>query len=71
MNPLTRLINDLSADPDLEEAFRKDAEAVASRYELSGDETDALMSGDIDRIRKACGLEEIHLTNGTVRRHEG
>ncbi|NBB91818.1 MAG: hypothetical protein GVY32_01455 [Gammaproteobacteria bacterium] len=71
MKPLTQLINDLSADPDLEAAYRKDARAVASRYGLDQEETDALVSGDIERIRKACGLKEIHLTNGTVRRHEG
>lgn len=71
MKPLTRLINDLSADPELEATYRKDAGAVASRYGLDEEETAALMSGDIDRIRKACGLKEIHLTNGTVRRHEG
>lgn len=70
MKPLTQLIHDLSRDPDLEQAYRDDPRAIARRYELSQEEIDALLSGDIERVRKACELKDIHLTNGTVRKHE-
>lgn len=71
MKPLTRLIHDLSEDPELEQAYREDPERVASRYALSEDESQALLSGDVESVRKACGLDNIHLTNGTIRPHEG
>lgn len=70
MKPLTQLIHDLSRDPDLEQAYRDDPEAVARRYELSKKETDAFLSGDIERVRKACELKNIHLTNGTIKNHD-
>jgi hypothetical protein len=71
MKPLTRLIHDLGEDPELEQAYRLDPVAVARRYELNEEETHALLSGDIEQVRKACGLDNIHLTNGTIKPHEG
>jgi hypothetical protein len=67
MTELVRLLKDLGKDAKLADAYAKDPDAVLSEYDLTEAEVNALKAGDLDKIRAASGLEELHMTNTTVK----
>lgn len=69
MSDLVRLLKDLGQDAKLAEAYEKDPDAVLEKYDLSKEEIEALKTGDLDKLRNTTGLDELHLTNSTVKSH--
>jgi len=69
MSELVRLLKDLGQDAKLAEAYENDPDAVLTKYDLSDHETKALKTGDLDKLREASGLENVHLTKSTVKSH--
>jgi len=69
MSNLVRLLKDLGQDAKLAGAYEKDPDAVLSNYDLNKDEIKALKAGDLDAIRKASGLKELHMINTTIKSH--
>jgi len=69
MSDLVRLLKDLGQDAELAAAYEKDPDSVLEKYDLSEAEIKALKAGDLEEIRKASGLEELHMTNSTIRAH--
>ncbi len=67
MSELVRLLKDLGKDAKLADAYAKDSDAVLSEYNLTEAEVEALKAGDVDKIREASGLEELHMTNATIK----
>lgn len=67
MSELVRLLKDLGQDAELAEAYAKDPDVVLKQYDLSDDEIKALKSGDLDKIREVSGLDDLHMTNSTVK----
>jgi hypothetical protein len=70
MANLTDLLMNLGQDADLSKAWENDPNAVMARYELSDSEKQALLSGDVEELKRASGLTSLHMTNGTVRSHD-
>jgi hypothetical protein len=69
MSDLVRLLKDLGQDAKLAEAFENDPDSVLAKYDLSDAEIKALKAGDLDAIRKASAVEELHMTNSTIKSH--
>jgi hypothetical protein len=69
MSDLVRLLKDLGQDAKLAEAYENDPDSVLEKYDLSKEEVEALKAGDLDKLREASGLDELHTTNSTVRAH--
>lgn len=67
MSELVRLLNDLGRDARLAEAYAEDPDSVLVKYDLSNAELKAMKSGDVDEVRKASGMDEVHLTNSTIK----
>jgi hypothetical protein len=67
MSELVRLLNDLGRDARLAEAYAENPESVMSGYDLGEAEVEAMKSGDVERVRKISGLDEVHLTNSTIK----
>jgi len=67
MKELVRLLKDLGKDAKLADTYAKDPDAVLSEYDLTADEVNALKAGDLDKVRAASGLEELHMTNVTIK----
>lgn len=70
MSTLNKLIHDLGNDAKLEEDYRKDPQSVMDRYNLDPEEIEALRTENLEQIRSICGLQNIHLSNGTVRSYD-
>jgi len=69
MSELVRLLKDLGQDAKLSETYAEDPDAVLSHYDLNDTEIKALKAGDLDKIRNASGLKELHMTNSTIKSH--
>jgi hypothetical protein len=69
MSDLVRLLKDLGQDAKLAEAYENDPDSVLRDYDLSDAEIEALKAGDLEAIRKASGLKELHMTNITIKSH--
>lgn len=67
MSELVRLLNDLGRDASLAEAYAIDPDPILANYGLSDAEIEAMKSGELDRIRKISGLDEVHMTNSTIK----
>lgn len=67
MSELVRLLNDLGRDAQLAESYSRDPDSVLVKYDLSDAEMKAMKSGDIDQVRKASGMKELHTTNSTIK----
>lgn len=67
MTELVRLLTDLGQDAGLAEAYENDPDSVLEKYDLSDLEIKALKAGDLDKIREASGLDELHMTNVTIK----
>lgn len=70
MSDLTRLLERLGKDATLEGDYRKDPESVLDRYELTDEERKAMLDRDVDAVRKLSGLENVRITNSTIKSHE-
>jgi hypothetical protein len=69
MSDLVRLLKDLGQDASLAETYEQDPVSVLKKYDLSKEEVKALKSGDVDKIREISGLDELHMTNSTIKSH--
>ncbi|MEN1728527.1 MAG: hypothetical protein AAGJ52_08800 [Pseudomonadota bacterium] len=69
MSELIRLLKDLGQDAKLAAAFEQDPDSVLKHYDLSDEAIKALKAGDIDAIRKLSGLDDVHMTNSTIKSH--
>lgn len=67
MDNLTKLLVDLGGDAGLEARYRNDPDAVLAEYELSDEAAAAMKKGDLEALRKLSGLDELRLTNSTVK----
>ena len=67
MDNLTKLLVDLGRDAELEARYRSDRDDVIAEYGLSDEAAEALKKGDLDALRKLSGLDELRLTNSTVK----
>ncbi len=67
MDNLTKLLVDLGGDAELEGRYRSDPDAVIAEYGLSDEAAAALKKGDLDALRKLSGLNELRMTNSTVK----
>lgn len=67
MSELVRLLMDLGRDADLAEAWAGDPDQVLQNYQLDEDVVDALKAGDVDALKAASGLDDVRLTNTTVK----
>lgn len=67
MSDLVKLLNDLGRDAPLAEAYAKDPGPILANYGLSDAEIKAMKSGDLERIRRISGLDEVHMTNSTIK----
>ncbi|MCA1777800.1 MAG: hypothetical protein LC637_00020 [Xanthomonadaceae bacterium] len=67
MSELVKLLNDLGRDAPLAEAYAKDPDPVLANYGLSDAEIKAMKSCELDQIRKISGLDELHMTNSTIK----
>lgn len=70
MSKLIDLLKDLGRDADLASEYGKDPDAVIKRYDLDDEEREALLSEDLDKIRKITGLDKLELTNSTIRKFD-
>lgn len=59
---LQKFLFDINRDPSLQDEYRKDPAALVQRYELTGDERDAIIGGDI-------GLMYVLGANGQLLMH--
>lgn len=71
MATLNDLLNDLGTNAELAASWEKDPEGVMAGYTLSDKEKQALLDGDVETLRKASGMESLHMTNSTISSHEG
>jgi hypothetical protein len=67
MSDLVKLLNDLGQDAELAQLYSQDRDAVLSQYDLGDDALAALRAGDVDAVRKASGLDNVHMTHGTIK----
>jgi Trk K+ transport system NAD-binding subunit len=67
MSELVRLLLDLGRDADLAEAWARDPDEVLQDYELDEEVIEALKAGDVDALKAASGLDDVRLTNTTVK----
>lgn len=70
MSKLVELMQQLGADAKQAEAFEKNPDAVMKEAGLSTDEMDALKSGDIERLKKETGLENLERINSTIKAYD-
>lgn len=66
MSELVRLLTDLGQDAELAEQWEKDPDSVLKDYKLDDDVIKALKAGDVEAIKKASGMDNVHLTNVTI-----
>lgn len=67
-NTLQTLITDLSNNPDLEEKYKANPEAVMEQYGLSDQEKQLMRNEDVAGIQKALGQKlTIHSTTKVVK----
>ena len=67
MSELIRILNDLGRDAQLAEAYSEDPDSVLAEYDLSDAEVKAMKSGDVERVKDISGLNEIHMTQSTIK----
>lgn len=70
MDNLKKLLLDLGQDAALERAYENDPDAVIAKYGLDDAAAAALKAGDLDTLRKLSGLDELHLTNSTIKAYQ-
>lgn len=67
MDNLKKLLFELGADAELAKAFEQDPDAVLETYSIDDEAAQAIRSGDLEALRKLSGIEELHLTNSTIK----
>lgn len=67
MDNLKNLLFDLGADAELAKRFERDPDSVFADYAIDDEAVRAIGDGDLDTLRALSGLEELHLTNSTVK----
>lgn len=70
MSGLTSFLEKVGKDAELEAEFEQDPKGVMDRFGLSEDEREAIRSGDLDRIRSASGLDNLSVTNKTIKSYD-
>lgn len=70
MASLIDLLKDLGRDAALEGKYEKDPDSVIADYELSEEERKALKDMDVEAVKRLAGLEEVHVTNGTIKAYD-
>ncbi len=67
VSELVRLLKDLGQDAELADKWEGDPDSVLKDYNLDADMIKALRAGDVDAVKKASGMENLYLTNVTVK----
>lgn len=69
MSKLVDLLNDLGAHGDVYDEYLEDPEGVMRRYELSSEEIKAMLSKDVEKLKKLSGLNNLK-SNSSVHSHD-
>ncbi len=67
MSELIRLLNDLGQDASLADAWARDPDEVLAGYKLDDAVIKALKAGDVEAIKRASGMDNVRLTNSTIK----
>lgn len=67
MENLRKLLFDLGADAELARSFEQNPDEVLVEYSIDGAAAKAIKSADLEALRKLSGLDELHLTNTTIK----
>ena len=70
MSNLVDFLKSMGKDSNLEDEFGRDPDAVMERFGLSDDEKAAVKSGDADKVKAMCGLEDVRTTNSSVKAYD-
>lgn len=66
MSRLRQLLVDLGTNPTLHDEYVATPEAVTRRYDLTHAETAAMLSKDLDAVKKLSGMDNLQ-TNSTIK----
>lgn len=69
MSKLVDLLNDLGAHGEVYEEYLDDPEGVMRRYELSSEEVEAMLSKDVEKLKKISGLDKLK-SNDSVQSYD-
>ncbi len=67
MSKLIDLLRALGKDGELADAYAKDPDAVLNQFELTDEERQAMLDGDLDKIRALTGQDNVHTTHKTIK----
>lgn len=70
MSKLVDLLKNLGSDAELAAAYERNPESVLDRFDLAAEERQALLDGDVDRIKSLSGLSDVHMTNSTIKSYD-
>lgn len=59
MSKLSQLLRDLGKDSDLHDAYVDNPKDVMSRYQLTDEETQAMLDKDVEKLKKLSGIEKL------------
>jgi hypothetical protein len=69
MSKLRQLLVDLGKDASVHDAYVADPKKVMADYGLTAEEVDAMLSKDLDAVKRLSGMDNLK-TNSTVSAHE-
>lgn len=70
MEALKQLLKDLGSDAELAAEYEKDPDGVMKKRGIPDEARKAMISKNLDEVRRLSGLRDVHLINSTIHAHD-
>ena len=70
MSSIVKLLSELGSDAELQNEYKSNPESVIQRYDVSSDEKDAVLNGDVEKLKSLSKQDNIRMHDSIIKSYK-